>query len=61
MATAKVPIVPESDLPTFFPKKTLNKNPKNGVNNNTKTKFFSIRDYPFKFFKLAISIDPRFL
>ena len=59
--TVRVPTVPESVFPIFFPKKTLNKNPTNGVNNNSKTKFFSIRDYPFKFFKLAISIEPTFL
>ena len=59
--TVSVPIIPETVFPAFFPKKTLNRNPTNGVNNNSKTKFFSIRDYPFRFFKLAISIDPRFL
>ena len=56
-----VPMVPDIPFPTFFPKKTLNKNPTNGVNNNSKTKFCSILDYPFKFFKLAISIEPKFL
>ncbi len=59
--TAIVPMVPETFLLIFFPKKILNKNPTNGVNNKSKTKLFSIRDYPFKFFKLAISIDPKFL
>ena len=66
MLTAKettmdsVPMIPDIPFPTFFPKKTLNKNPTNGVNNNSKTKFFSIRDYPFKFFNLAMSIAPMF-
>ena len=41
-------------------KATLNKNPTNGVNNKSKTKLLSIRDYPFKFFKFEISTDPIF-
>ena len=59
-ATAIVPIAPEILFPTFFPKKTLNKNPTNGANNKSKTKLFSIRDYPFKFFKFEISTEPIF-
>ena len=59
--TDKVPIAPTIVFPAFFPKKTLNKNPQNGANNNTKAKFFSISIYPFKFFKLSISIEPKFL
>ena len=36
--TDKVPIIPETLLPTLFPKNTLNKNPKNGASNKTKIK-----------------------
>ena len=60
-ATESVPTIPTTFFPAFLPRKTLNKNPKKGANSNTKTKFVSIDDYPFKFFKLAISIDPKFL
>ena len=59
--TAAVPMNPETDLETDFPKKTLNKNPKNGVNNKSKIKLFSILGYPFKFFNFEISIEPIFL
>ena len=59
--TVKVPIAPEIPLLTFFPKKTLKRNPTNGDKSNSKAKFVSIPDYPFKFFKFAISIEPIFL
>ena len=59
--TAPVPMKPETDLETDFPKKTLNRNPKNGVNNISKIKLFSILGYPFKFFNFEISIEPIFL
>ena len=59
-ATAIVPMAPEMVFPAFFPKKTLNKNPTNGANNKSKTKLFSIRDYPFKFFKFEMSTEPIF-
>ena len=58
--TVNVPIVPEIVLLTFFPKKILKRNPTNGDKSNTKAKFFSIPDYPFKFFKLSISMEPKF-
>ena len=61
MKTDSVPTIPETVFPDFFPKKILNKNPKKGVNNNTKATFFSISNYPFKFFKLSISIEFKFL
>lgn len=61
IATVKVPIIPEADFPIFFPKKILNKNPKKGANNKSKAKFVFIIVYPFKFFKLLISIEPKFL
>jgi hypothetical protein len=60
-ATVSVPIIPEADFPTALPKKTLNKNPIKGANNNSKVKLVSIEIYPFKFFKLLISIEPKFL
>jgi hypothetical protein len=41
--TVKVPIVPESVFPIFFPKKTLNKNPIKGDNSKTKAKLVSIK------------------
>ena len=59
--TVIVPIAPEIPLLTFFPNKTLKRNPINGDKSNSKAKFVSIPDYPFKFFKLAISIEPTFL
>ena len=59
--TVSVPIAPEIPLLTFFPKKTLKRNPANGDKSSSKAKFVSIPDYPFKFFKLAISIEPIFL
>ena len=59
--TVNVPIAPEIPLLTFFPKKILKRNPTNGDNSNNKAKFVSIFNYPFKFFKLSISIEPRFL
>ncbi len=59
--TVIVPMAPEIPLLTFFPKKTLKRNPAKGDKSNTKANVLSILDYPFKFFKLAISIDPIFL
>ena len=59
--TASVPIHPETVFPRLFPKKTLIKNPKKGESNKTKAKLVSIAVYPFKFFKLSIVIEPRFL
>ena len=41
--TAIVPIAPDNPLLTFFPKKTLKRNPINGDKSNTKAKFFSIK------------------
>ena len=61
IATESVPTIPTMLFPAFFPKKTLNKNPKKGANSKTKTKRVSIEDYPFKFFKLPTSIVPKFL
>lgn len=57
--TVTVPIVPAIPLLTFFPKNILNRNPTNGDKSNNKAKFVSIVDYPFKFFKLSISIEPK--
>ena len=59
--TESVPMIPETDFPKLFPKKTLIKNPKKGVNSKTKAKLVSIAIYPFKFFKLSMLIDPIFL
>ncbi|MNE65739.1 hypothetical protein D3C80_1612460 [compost metagenome] len=61
IATAIVPIVPETFWLTFFPKKTLNKNPANGASSKVNSKLVSIGDYPFKFFNLSISIEWMFL
>ena len=60
-ATAAVPITPDNVFPKLFPKKTLIKNPKKGANNKSKAKFVFIIVYPFKFFKLSIVMDPKFL
>ena len=60
-ATDNVPTIPTIFLPAFLPRKILNKNPKKGANSKTKTKFVSIEDYPFKFFKFPTSIVCRFL
>jgi hypothetical protein len=49
-----------ADFP-IFPKKTLNRNPIKGANNKSKAKFVFIIVYPFKFFKLLMSIEPKFL
>ena len=57
-ATESVPTIPTTFFPAFLPRKTLNKNPKKGANSKTKTKFVSIDDYPFKFFKFPTSIVP---
>ena len=54
-------MIPDSDFPKFFPKKTFSKKPSKGVNSKTKAKLVSIENYPFKFFKLATSIVPEFL
>ena len=59
--TASVPMVPDTVFPNAFPKKTLIKNPIKGAKTNTKAKVVSIECYPFNFFKLSISIDPKFL
>ena len=56
--TANVPKYPEPFLPSCFPKNIFDRNPTNGANNKSKTNPVSIRGYPFKFFKLSISIDP---
>ena len=61
VATVNVPKIPEADLPMLFPKKTLNKNPIKGANNKSKVKLVSIEIYPFKFFNLLMSIEPKFL
>ena len=61
ITTLSVPIVPDTVLERFFPKNTLKINPNNGANKSSKTKFFSIKVYPFKFFNLAISIAPILL
>ena len=58
--TVIVPIAPEIPLLTFFPKKTLKRNPANGDKSSSIAKLLSIPDYPFKFFKLAMSIEPMF-
>src|SRR5574343_262668 len=57
--TVSVPIAPDTLRLTLLPKKILKKNTTNGDKSNTKAKFVSISDYPFKFFKLSISIDPK--
>ena len=59
--TETVPIIPEAVFPKVYPKKTLIKNPKKGANTKTKAKLVSISIYPFKFFKLSILIEPKFL
>jgi len=59
--TVNVPMAPDTFRLTFFPKKILKRNPTNGDKSNSKAKFVSIPDYPFKFFKFAMSIDPIFL
>ena len=61
MTTESVPTIPTMVFPAFLPKKTLNRNPKKGENNKTKTKRVSIENYPFKFFKFPTSIVPKFL
>ena len=61
IATVRVPMIPEAVFPIVFPKKILIKNPNKGDNNKSKAKFVSIENYPFKFFKFATSIDPKFL
>jgi hypothetical protein len=53
-------MIPEADFP-MLPKKTLNRNPIKGANNKSKAKFVFIIVYPFKFFKLLMSIEPKFL
>ena len=60
-ATVKVPMTPEAVFPILFPKNILNRNPIKGANNKSKAKFVFIIYYPFKFFKLLISIEPKFL
>ena len=45
----------------FFPKKILIKNPNKGARTKTKAILVFISIYPFKFFKLSIVIEPRFL
>ena len=60
-ATVRVPINPDIVFPKLFPNKILNKNPNKGANNKTKARFVFNRVYPFKFFKLSIVIEPKFL
>ena len=60
-ATESVPIIPETVFPKRFPKKTLIKNPKKGASTKTKAILVFISIYPFKFFKLLMSIEPKFL
>ena len=59
--TDRVPIIPEIDFPRLLPKKILIKNPKKGARTKTKAILVFISIYPFKFFKLSIVIEPKFL
>ena len=59
--TVKVPRAPETVFPKFFPKNTLIKKPTKGARTKTNAMLVFISIYPFKFFKLSILIDPRFL
>ena len=61
VTTASVPNTPEPVFPSCFPKKTLSKNPTKGANTSTKANEVSIENYPFKFFKLSMSMEPMLL